>query len=98
MPTPIRNRRGNAILEFTLVGIPLIFVLISVVEVARGMWVYHSLAYAVKEGVRYTIVNGQNSANPATYQSVCNRVVDAGPGLLANQLSLTFTSFSGSHG
>lgn len=47
-------------LEMTLVGIPLMFVLISTVEMARGMWIYHTLAYAVREGTRYTIVHGVN--------------------------------------
>lgn len=56
------RRGGNAMIEFVLVGIPLIFVLISIFEMARGMWLYHTLAYSVKEGVRYTIVHGQNCA------------------------------------
>ena len=85
-------------LEFTLVGIPLMFVLISIVEVSRGMWIYHSLAYAVKEGARYTIVHGQNYTSITginnTIQNVCNVIVNAGPGLIPNQLSLTFTSDS----
>lgn len=46
--------------EFTLVGIPLIFVLISVFELARGMWLYHTLAFAVKEGTRYAVVHGND--------------------------------------
>ena len=34
---------GQSLVEFTLVGIPLIFVLISVFEISRGMWMYHTL-------------------------------------------------------
>src|SRR5579863_9374568 len=97
-----RPTRGNATLEFTLVGIPLIFVLISTFEMARGMWIYHTLAYAVKEGARYTIVRGQNytalTGGTLKYQDVCSAIVAAGPGLIPNQLSLTFTSFSGTTG
>lgn len=84
-------------LEFTFVGIPLIFVLISVEEMARGMWVYHTLAYAVKEGTRYTIVHGQNNPT-ATLKKVCDVILNAGPGLIPNQLTLTFTSLGGSFG
>jgi Flp pilus assembly protein TadG len=40
--------KGSAIVEFTLVAIPLIFIQISIVEICRGMWDYHSLAQAVK--------------------------------------------------
>jgi Flp pilus assembly protein TadG len=90
-----RYLRGNATIEFTLVGIPLVFVLISTIEMARGMWIYHTLAYAVKEGTRYAIVRGQNSPTPATYQSVCNAIVQAGTGLLKEDLTLSFTSASG---
>jgi TadE-like protein len=55
-----RLQRGSTMIEMTLVGIPLIFILISVFEVSRGMWMYHTLAYAVKEGVRYAIVHGKD--------------------------------------
>src|SRR5579863_9480406 len=90
-----RPTRGNATLEFTLVGIPLIFVLISTFEMARGMWIYHTLAYAVKEGARYTVVRGQNSPNKVPLSTICNFIVQQGPGLVPNNLNLTFTSFSG---
>src|SRR5579864_6313961 len=92
-----RRQRGSAMIEFTLVGIPMIFMLVSVFEISRGMWTYHTLAYAVKEGTRYAIVHGQNAglATPsghATIQSVCNLIVQAGPGLLPQSLALTFES------
>jgi|CZKS01.1.fsa_nt_gi hypothetical protein len=89
--------RGNATIEFTLVGIPLVFVLISTIEMARGMWIYHTLAYAVKEGTRYVVARGQNNPtgqnNPApTNQSICNAIAQAGTGLLPEDLTLTFHS------
>jgi hypothetical protein len=89
-----KDRLGNATIEFTLVGIPLVFVLISTIEMARGMWIYHTLAYAVKEGTRYAVSRGQNNtlANHSTYQGVCNAIVQAGTGLLQEDLTLTFHS------
>jgi hypothetical protein len=89
-----RSGRGNATIEFTLVGIPLVFVLISTIEMARGMWIYHTLAYAVKEGTRYAVARGQNNtlANHSTYQGVCNAIIQAGAGLIKDDLSLTFQS------
>ena len=60
---PVRHR-GSSTLEMTLVGIPLIFVIISTVEMARGMWIYHTLAYSLKEGTRFAIVHGQNCSTP----------------------------------
>jgi hypothetical protein len=92
MQTHRQSRIGNATIEFTLVGIPLVFVLISTIEMARGMWVYHTLAYAVKEGTRYAVARGQNSPTQPTYQSVCSTIVQAGTGLLQGDLTLTFHS------
>src|SRR5579864_8104747 len=98
MKTRRRNCGGNATLEFTLVGIPLMFVLISTFEMARGMWLYHTMAYAVKEGARYTITRGQNSPNQVPLSTICGYVVKQGPGLIAHNLTLTFTSLGGSSG
>lgn len=95
-----QSRKGSALVEFTLVGIPLIFVLISVFEVARGMWIYHTLAYAVTEGTRYAAVHGLNcSVSPnscaTTISGIAGTIESAGVGLLPDQLSLTFTPNSG---
>jgi Flp pilus assembly protein TadG len=88
------NWRGNVTLEFTLVGIPVIFIMLSTIEMARGMWIYHTLAYAIKEGTRYAVARGQNNtlANHSTYQDVCNAIIQAGAGLLQEDLTVTFHS------
>jgi Flp pilus assembly protein TadG len=93
-----QRQRGSAMIEFTLVGIPMIFVLISVFEISRGMWNYHTLAYAVKEGTRYAIVHGSDcSSDPqnscgVTVGQVAQRIQYAGIGLDPSQVQLTFTS------
>jgi Flp pilus assembly protein TadG len=87
-----RHYGGNATIEFTLIGIPLVFVLISTIEMARGMWIYHTLAYAVKEGTRYAVARGENSLTPSTFQNVCNAIAQAGTGLAPHDLTLTFYS------
>jgi Flp pilus assembly protein TadG len=95
-----RNRRGNTMIEFVLVGIPMIFIFISIVEIARGMWTYHTLAYAVREGVRYASVHGKGCASPNTCQvtigSIATVIQSAGVGLDPNAVKLTFTPASGS--
>jgi hypothetical protein len=55
-----KSQRGSAFIEMTLVGIPMIFVLISTVEVSRGMWIYSTLSFAAREASRYISVHGQN--------------------------------------
>lgn len=74
-------------LEFTFVGIPIMFLLISIFEISRGMWVYHTLSYAVKEGVRYAIVHGSDCGPPltntctTTIAKIAQLIQDSGVGL-----------------
>src|SRR5260370_17206566 len=95
-----RKRKGNAMLEFVLVGIPVIFVLISLFEISRGMWTYHTMAYAVREGVRYATVHGKGCASPNTCQVTIGQITSviqtAAIGLPASTTTVTFTPASGS--
>ena len=96
-----RSRRGNTTIEFTLVGIPLLFTLVSIFEVSRGMWNFHTLQYAVKEAARYAAVHGENCSTAPnscaiTVADVAARVRQNGIGLDPNQLTLTLTSVSSS--
>jgi Flp pilus assembly protein TadG len=94
------NQRGSSILEFTLVGIAMIFIIISFFEMARGMWTYQTLAYAVREGARYVTVHGKDCAAPNTCQVTIGQITSviksAGVGLDPNATTLTFTPASGS--
>ena len=91
-------QRGATTVEMALVGIPLMFVLISVFEISRGMWMYHTEAYAVKNGVRFAIVHGvdcvkttDNPNNcPTTMAAVGALIQGAGVGLDPTQTLLTF--------
>lgn len=65
-------QRGSAIIEFTLIGIPIIFILITTFEMARGMWLYHTVAHAVRDGSRFAIVHGNNCV---LYGNTCNVTV-----------------------
>ena len=99
-PPSIRRQRGNTTLEMTLIGIPLIFILISIFEISRGMWNYHTVAYAAKEGVRYAIVHGQNCGAVGPIANTCLKkaqdiatvIKNAGVGLNPDQTKLTFKS------
>jgi hypothetical protein len=87
-------QRGSSLLEFTLVGIPLIFILISIFEVSRGMWIYHTMAYAVKETSRFVIVKGENciasgNACGVTVQRIAQEFASAGVGLDPNETNLS---------
>jgi Flp pilus assembly protein TadG len=96
-----RRQRGGTLLEFTLVGIPLIFLLISTVEIARGMWIYETLAHSVRQGTRFTIVKGQNCATSpnscsVTIARIAQEMQSAGIGLdPAAFTNVTFTAHAG---
>jgi Flp pilus assembly protein TadG len=90
------RKHGSTFLEFVLVGIPMIFVLISIFEMARGMWIYHTLAYAVKEGTRYAVVHGKGCSNgintcSITVAQIASRIKTSGIGLLPENLSITMS-------
>ncbi len=95
-----RNRRGATIVEFVLCGIPMLFAWISIVEMARGMWYYHTLQYAVKRAASYLTVHG---ATCATKPNTCTIQIKDVAGVLStnaigipnNTMNVTFTSQSG---
>jgi Flp pilus assembly protein TadG len=95
-----RQSGGNSLIEFTLVGIPLIFVLISIFQMACNMWLYHTLASAAREGTRYAIVHGQNcSLNGNTYcvtvPNIAAVIQNSAGGLDPSQMTVTLTPSQG---
>jgi Flp pilus assembly protein TadG len=95
------NDRGQALLEFTLAAVPMIFLLISVEEISRGMWIYVTLAHAVKEGTRYSAVHGADcvqadSACQVTVAQVATQIKSAGLGLDPSQFNVVLQTSSSS--
>jgi Flp pilus assembly protein TadG len=54
------RRGGNTLIEFSLLGIPIIFMTISIVAMSINMWVFHNLAYATQATARYVTTHGYN--------------------------------------
>lgn len=95
-----QREKGSTVVEFTLVGIPLIFLLISTFEIARGMWIYHTIAHAVKEGTRLAVVHGSDcSTSPndcdITVGDVARRIRRSALGLDPALMTVRFTPASG---
>ena len=93
-----KGRKGNAIIEFTLVAIPLIFIQISVVEICRGMWDYHSLSQAVKAATRAAATRGAGCAGTAcamTVGQIATTISNYAIGMPASALNVTLTSNAG---
>lgn len=100
----MKRERGNSLIEFTLVGIPVIFVIISVFEISRAMWTYNTMAHAVKEGVRFAVVHGESCvSNPPAITNSCaktvgdvaNRIKYTGIGIDATITTVEFTTENG---
>lgn len=91
-----RRSRGSTVLEFALVGVPMIFVFISIAEMARAMWTYQTLAYAAKETNSYIAVHGSHCGGTNSCLLTVGNVATAAQayaiGLSPGTLNLTLTS------
>ena len=91
-----RARRGSAMLEFVLSGIPMIFVWIGIVQMSLGMWHYQTLQYATKSAGNYVAHHGSfyiatgNSA--ARIQDAATILAHAAIGIPASSITVTWTA------
>jgi hypothetical protein len=80
-----------------MTGIPLIIIIIGIVEISRGMWIYDTLAHAVEVTTRDMAVRGYDCSN---YVSGCAQTIGGysqrfatwATGLDPSQVSVTFQS------
>jgi Flp pilus assembly protein TadG len=93
-----KRRRGSTLVEFTFTGIPLIFVWLSTVQIALGMWHYHTMQYAVKTTGAYIAMHGSSCASPntctITIANVAAVMKYASIGIPASTLQMTFNAVS----
>jgi Flp pilus assembly protein TadG len=98
MPAQNKRRAGSTVIEFVLVGIPVIFLIISTFEIARGMWVYQTLSHATHSVARHIAVHGAGCASPNTCrQTLGNFATDfknTASGMDPSLMSVTFYSQS----
>jgi Flp pilus assembly protein TadG len=63
------SRRGQAMVEFSVVTLLTVLMLLFVVEVARMVLVYTTVANAARAGLRYAMVHGSTRAVGSTVDS-----------------------------
>jgi len=95
-----RSTRGSAMLEFTLMGVPMIFIWISIVQMSVGMWNYDVLQNAVKATGNYISVHGADcstNGNSCTINvgNVISTFKTYAIGLQTSSVNMTLTSASG---
>lgn len=88
------RRRGSVMLEFALMGIPTIFLTLSVAEASLAMWQYHTLEECATAGARYVITHGSDCSGSCsvTVGDVITKIVTTGVGLDGSKLSVTLVS------
>ncbi|HEV2448482.1 MAG TPA: TadE/TadG family type IV pilus assembly protein, partial [Candidatus Sulfopaludibacter sp.] len=95
------RQRGSAMIEFALTGIPLLFIILSVIQMAIGMWHYHTIQYAVKEAGAYLALHGSSSgyckSNTCEIQNVASVLKSDAIGIPASSINVTFTPVSSNH-
>ena len=100
MRNPNRER-GSQTLEFTMIGIPLIFVLFSIANMSFAMLTLHTMQEAVEQGGRYVVTRGSTCSSgtntcSATVSQIASRVASSAAGVSASKLSITLIPASGS--
>src|SRR5580658_5267649 len=90
-------RRGSSMLEFALVGIPTIFLVVSLFEISMIMWQYHTLAEVVARVARYAAVNGQTCYGSGyscgtTVGNIATAIKNQAVGILPANLTITLTA------
>ena len=95
-----KGRRGSALIEFTLLGIPTLFILVSVVSISIEAWQYTNLAWAVDQTARYATVHGATCGQNGNSCSIAigdmaNYFISAASALNSGSASVSFTDGSG---
>jgi Flp pilus assembly protein TadG len=89
------RRRGSTMLEFTLIGVPLICTLFSLFWMAMGMWQYHTIAEAVNATARTASVHGAGCSGKTcgtTVASVARQIASSALGIPDSQMNVTLNS------
>lgn len=84
-------------LEFVLVGVPSIFLVLSVFEISMIVWQYHTLAEAVAEATRYAAANGETCYSSGyscgtTVGNIATAIKNQAVGLEPANLTITLTA------
>lgn len=95
-----RQQRGSSTLEFSLVGVPLIFILISVANMSFGMMTLHTMQEAVEQGARFVITHGAtcssgNNTCGATVGGIYDVIAASAPGISPSSLTINLITNAG---
>ena len=100
MKKPNSRERGNAIIEFTMAGIPMIFLLFTTLQISIAVWNYFTLDHAVNVAVRYAALHGAGCSSngntcTVTLGNIATVLKNAATGVPSDKIKATFTTNSG---
>lgn len=79
---------GQAIVEFALVGLMFFALVFGTIEFGRLVWTNHELENGTREAMRYAVVHGATSGDPANNSDLetvlLNRSVGIGDSVVVN--------------
>ena len=84
----LAGRRGQTLVEFSVVAVLTVIMLLFVVEIGRMLLVYTTVANAARAGVRYATVHGSTRTAGSTVDSA------AGPGADPTQVVTVVKNFA----
>lgn len=91
----MRNKqRGSQTLEFTLVGLPLIFILFSIANMSFSMMTMHTMQEAVEQGARMVSTRGSTCSSggntcTVTVQQIADFIASNAAGISPQNLKVT---------
>lgn len=93
------GRRGSGVIEFTLVGIPIIFLTAGIIEMSIEAWRYESMMYAIQIADRYACEHGRTcTKNGASctikVENVATIINQQAPSLDTSKLVVTLKTHS----
>jgi hypothetical protein len=80
------SRRGATVVEFALTFLLFLLIILTMLEIGRGIWTYTTLAQAARQAGRYAIVRG--SENPTTLANIRTVVERHARGLEGSRISI----------
>lgn len=88
---------GQAIVEFALIG-PIFFMLVfGTIEFGRLVWTNHELENGTREGLRYAVVHGATSGDPASSSDVEDELLATTAGI-NDSVAVTCSNCGGARG
>ena len=86
-----RQQRGNVAAEVALTLPVLLFIMLGLIDLGRGLACKAALGYAARAGTRYASVRSTTSQDPATLTKITNYVRDRVEGLDPSQVQVRAT-------